>query len=69
MNDVMISRKAGSLLGYLNQDAMNRLIKALEVAKDYDAIAEPYKSWLTSKSLIKQKDMSKSAILATKLEA
>jgi hypothetical protein len=69
MNDVMISRKAGSLLGYLNQDAMNRLIEALEVAKDYDGIAEPYKSWLTSKSLIKQKDMSKSAILATKSEA
>ena len=64
MNDVMISRKAGSLSGYLNQDAMNRLINALDTAKDYESIAEPYKTWLTNKSAIPKKDMSKSAILA-----
>jgi hypothetical protein len=66
MNYVMISRKAGALKGYLSENAMKRLITALSTAKDYESMAEPYKTWLTDKSAIKEKDMSRSAILARK---
>ena len=61
MTSVEISRRAGQLNGFLNRDAMDRLIQALQNAKDYDAIPEPYKTWLTDRTAIKNKDLSNAA--------
>lgn len=68
MNAVELSRKAGQLNGFLNRDAMDRLINALQNAKDYDSIPEPYKTWLTNHNSVKDKDLSNAAKMQRKLE-
>jgi hypothetical protein len=68
MNAVELSRKAGKLNGFLNRDAMDRLIEALENAKDYDAMPEPYKTWITDHSAVKEKDLSYAAKMQRKQE-
>ena len=68
MNAVELSRKAGQLNGFLNRDAMDRLIQALENAKDYDSILEPYKTWLTDHGAVKDKDLSYAAKMQRKQE-
>ena len=61
MNFVEVSRRAGDLRGHLNRDAMNRLIQAIDAADSFEAISEPYKTWLTDKASIVPKDLSDSA--------
>lgn len=58
MNDVMISRRAGELNGYLNPTAMNMLIDALQKAKDYEDLPNMFKSWLQSKENIQTRYIS-----------
>jgi hypothetical protein len=47
---------------------MDRLIEALENAKDYDAMPEPYKTWITDHNAVKEKDLSYAAKMQRKLE-
>jgi hypothetical protein len=69
MNAVELSRKAGQLNGFLNRDAMDRLIKAVQDAEGYDTILEPYKTWLIDRNAIKDKDLSYAAKKAKKERA
>ncbi len=57
MTEVEVSRKAGALNGYLNMEAMDRLVKAIQKADTFDKIAEPYKTWLQDKSKIGKKNL------------
>ena len=61
MNDVMISRKAARLNGYLNFEAMNNLIQALESARDYDSIPPIYRKWLENRKEVPLKYLSEAA--------
>lgn len=58
MNDVMISRRAGELNGYLNPTAMNMLVEALQKSKDYDDLPKMIKSWLQSKDNVQSRYLS-----------
>jgi len=58
MNDVMISRRAGELNGYLNPTAMDMLIEALQKAKDYDAVPTMFKLWLQSNDNVQARYLS-----------
>lgn len=58
MNDVMISRRAGELNGYLNPAAMDMLIEALQKSKDYDDLPNMIKSWLQSKDNVQPRYLS-----------
>jgi hypothetical protein len=66
MTEVEISRKAGVLVAYLNQDAIERLFKALEKSTSYETLQEPYKTWLIDQSAIPTKDLRENAKKARK---
>jgi hypothetical protein len=61
MTEVEVSRKAGVLVAYLNQGAVERLFTALEKSISYETLQEPYKTWLTDHSAIPTKDLRKNA--------
>lgn len=58
MNDVMISRRAGELNGYLNPAAMDMLVEALQNAKDYDDLPQKIKTWLQSNDNVQSRYLS-----------
>ena len=61
MTEVEVSRKAGVLVAYLNQGAIERLFTALKKSTSYETLQEPYKTWLTDKSAIPTKDLRENA--------
>jgi hypothetical protein len=69
MTEVELSRKAGILVAYLNQDAVERLFEALKKSISYDTLQEPYKKWLTDHSAIPTKDLRENAKKARKAKA
>jgi hypothetical protein len=66
MTEIEVSRKAGVLVAYLNQDAIERLFNALEKSTSYDTLQEPYKTWLIDHSAIPTKDLRENAKKARK---
>ena len=66
MTEVEISRKAGVLVAYLDQEAIERLFAALEKSTSYETLQEPYKTWLTDHSAIPTKDLRTNAKKARK---
>jgi hypothetical protein len=66
MTEVEVSRKAGVLVAYLNQGAIERLFTALKKSTSYETLQEPYKTWLTNKSAIPTKDLRENAKKARK---
>lgn len=66
MTEVELSRKAGILVAYLNQEAVERLFGALKKSTSYDTLQEPYKKWLTDHSAIPTKDLRTNAKKARK---
>lgn len=66
MTEVEVSRKAGVLVAYLNQGAIERLFNALEKSTSYDTLQEPYKTWLIDYSAIPTKDLRENAKKARK---
>jgi hypothetical protein len=69
MTEVEVSRKAGVLVAYLNQNAVERLFAALKKSTSYDTLQEPYKPWLTDYSAIPTKDLRTNAQKARKAKA
>lgn len=69
MTEVEVSRKAGVLVAYLNQGAVERLFAALKKSTSYDTLQEPYKTWLTDHSAIPTKDLRENAKKARKAKA
>jgi len=65
MTEVELSRKAGVLVAYLNQEAVERLFAALKKSISYDTLQEPYKTWLSDHSAIPTKDLRDNAKKAT----
>jgi len=66
MTEVEVSRKAGVLVAYLNQDAIKGLFNALKKSTSYETLQEPYKTWLTDHSAIPTKDLRDNAKKARK---
>jgi hypothetical protein len=69
MTEVELSRKAGVLVAYLNQEAVERLFAALKKSISYDTLQEPYKTWLSDHSAIPTKDLRDNAKKARKAKA
>jgi len=66
MTEVELSRKAGVLVAYLDQEAVERLFAALKKSTSYETLQEPYKTWLTDHSAIPTKDLRTNAKKARK---
>jgi hypothetical protein len=69
MTEVEVSRKAGILVAYLDQEAIERLFAALKKSTSYETLQEPYKTWLTDHSAIPTKDLRENAKKARKAKA
>jgi hypothetical protein len=69
MTEVEVSRKAGVLVAYLDQEAVERLFAALKKSTSYETLQEPYKTWLTDPSAIPVKDLRDNAKKARKEKA
>ena len=69
MTEVEVSRKAGVLVAYLDQEAVERLFAALKKSTSYETLQEPYKTWLTDYSAIPTKDLRTNAKKARKAKA
>jgi hypothetical protein len=61
VNEVEFSRKAGVLVAYLNQLAIERFYEAVKKSSSYETLQEPYKTWLTDHSAIPTKDLRTNA--------
>ena len=66
MTEVEVSRKAGVLVAYLDQEAVERLFAALKKSTSYETLQEPYKTWLNNHSAIPTKDLRENAKKARK---